>query len=85
MAKPIEEKEYRKHIKRAGWSLRKGSIDYNLYNESGDFMCTIKIIHGKGKKREVSASSVRATKKLYEEDLHARGLKWPPKKELKKK
>ncbi len=76
MTKPIEEKEYRKHVKRLGWLLRKGGIDYNLYNESGDFLCSIKIIHGKGKKHEVSPSSVRKTEKL----CGARKIKWPPRK-----
>lgn len=75
MAKPIPEHLYLKHLKALGLKLLKGGIDYNLYN--GDrFLCSIKIIHGKGKKREVSSSSVRKTINICEE----LGLKWPPKK-----
>ncbi|NGX62319.1 MAG: hypothetical protein K940chlam9_01816 [Chlamydiae bacterium] len=76
MTKPIEESEYRKYLKKLGFHLRKGGIDYNLYTESGGFLCSIKIIHSRGKKREVSPSSVRKTEKICKE----RGLKWPPKK-----
>ena len=55
--------------------LEKGSIDYKLYK--GDlFLCSIKIMHGGGKKREVSADSVRKTEKICEK----MGVQWPPKK-----
>lgn len=76
MAKPIEEDEYRRYIKKLGWLLKKGGIDYNPYNGEGHLLGAIKIIHGRNKKREVSPSSVRKTEKLCDE----RGLKWPPKK-----
>lgn len=74
--KPLDEKIYRKYLKIAGWKLIKGSIDYNLYDEEDKFVCTIKISHGKGKKKEVIAFCVNKTIKHFKE----RGLKWPPKK-----
>ncbi len=55
--KPMEEKDYIAYLKMVGWSLSKAKIDYNLYDEEGDFVCTIKISHGKGKKREVIPST----------------------------
>lgn len=76
MAKPIPEHLFRKHLRNLGWHLEKGSIDYNLYDHKHDFLGSIKIDHGKGKKREVSPTSVRKTERLCEE----RGLTWPPKK-----
>ncbi len=76
MAKPLEEALYRKYIRNLEWKLEKGGIDYNLYDHEDHFLCSIKIMHAKGKKREVSPSSVRKTEKLCQE----RGLKWPPSK-----
>lgn len=76
MTKPIEEALYRKYVKILGWRIEKGGIDYNLYDAEEKFLCSIKINHGKGKKREISPVSVRKTEKLCEE----RGLKWPPSK-----
>jgi hypothetical protein len=58
-----------------GLQLEKGKIDYNLF-EGDHFLCAIKIMHGKGKKREVSPDSVRKTEKICEK----MGLEWPPKK-----
>lgn len=75
MAKPIPEKDFLRHLRLLGWTLKKGGIDYNLY-DGESFLCSIKIIHAKGRKREASATSVRKIEKLCEE----RGLKWPPKK-----
>jgi hypothetical protein len=75
MAKPIPEHLYLKHLKALGLELVKGGIDYNLYQEDR-LLCSIKITHGKGKKREVSPSSVRKTIKICKE----LGLEWPPKK-----
>ena len=74
--KPLEERTYLEYLKLAGWKLVKGSIDYNLLDDKGIFMCSIKISHGKGQKREVVAFSVNKTEKKFKE----RGLKWPPKK-----
>lgn len=73
MSKPIPEHVFLRHLRLLGWTLKKGSIDYVLYN--GDqLLCSIKIIHAKGKKREASPTSIRKVEKLCEE----RGLKWPP-------
>ena len=74
--KPIEERTYLEYLEIVGWRLVKGGIDYNLFDDKGIFMCSIKINHGKGKKREVIAFSVHKTEKKFKE----RGLKWPPKK-----
>ena len=74
--KPMPVKIYRSYIKLLGWSLEKGSIDWNLYDEKNDFLCSIKISHGKGKKQEVDARSVKKTEKECKE----REGSWPPKK-----
>jgi len=76
MAKPIPEHQYLKYLRILGWRLEKGSMDYNLYNGKGQFLCSIKIGHAKGKKREVVAESIRKTTKFCEKE----GLTWPPKK-----
>lgn len=80
MAKPLEERKYLAYLKLVGWRLVKGGIDYSLCDENGCYLCTIKITHGKNKKREVSASSVRKTELEFKE----RGWSWPPEKKLKK-
>ena len=72
--KPLSIKTFEKFIKAVGWRLEKGSIDWNLYNEDDQFICSIIISHGKNAKSEVTAFSVHKTKKSFEE----RGLKWPP-------
>ena len=72
--KPLPIKRFEKFIKSVGWKLEKGSIDWNLYNKGGDFVCSIIISHGKKTKSEITAFSVHKTKKSFEE----RGLKWPP-------
>ncbi len=77
--KPMEEGTYIAHLKIAGWRLTKAGIDYSLLDEKGTFVCTIKISHGKGKKREVVAPHVQKTGKKFKE----RGLKWPPQKRSK--
>ena len=74
--KPMEERDYLEFLKIARWKLEKGGIDYSLFDENGIFVCTIKIIHGKGKKREVAAFSVNKTAKKFKE----KGLIWPPRK-----
>ena len=61
--KPLSIKQYEKFIKIANWRLEKGRIDWNLYNENGDFMCSIIIAHGKKAKSEVTAFSVQKTRK----------------------
>ena len=74
MAKPIPEHEFLRNLRELGWHLKKGGIDYNLYDGQLKLLCSIKINHSKGKKREVSPTSVRKIEKLCKE----RGLKWPP-------
>ena len=77
--KPLDESIYRKYLKIIGWKLEKGSIDHKLLDVQDKFVCTIKISHGKGKKKEIGAFYVDKTKKHFKE----RGLKWPPKKSRK--
>jgi hypothetical protein len=57
MAKPIPEHTYLGYLRILGWKMVKGGMDYNLFHKER-LMCSIKIIHGKGKKREISPSSV---------------------------
>ena len=57
MAKPIPEQLYRKYIKMLGLQLEKGGIDYSLC-EGKQYLCTIKIMHSKGKKWEVAPDSI---------------------------
>ncbi len=66
--KPLEERTYLEYLKLAGWKLLKGSIDYNLLDDKGIFMCSIKISHGKGQKREVVAFSVNKTEKSLKKE-----------------
>ena len=74
--KPLEEKIYMKYLRMVGWSLRKGSIDHKLYDDKNQFVCAIKISHGKNTKEEIVAISVQKTAREFKE----RGLSWPPKK-----
>jgi hypothetical protein len=74
VAKPIPEHEFLRYLRELGWYLKKGGIDYNLYESHSIFLCSIKVCHSKGCKREVSPTSVRKVEKLCKE----RGLKWPP-------
>ena len=68
MYKPIKLRDYLKWIKKFGWSLHKGSIDWNLFDQNGNRVCTIKIQHPGPK--EVVAPSVQKT----EQKLKERGL-----------
>lgn len=76
MAKPLEERKYLAYLRLVGWRLEKGGVDYNLLDENGKFLCAIKITHAKGKKREVSATSIRKTEREFKE----KQLSWPPQK-----
>lgn len=76
--KPLPRKQFEKYIKFLGWKLEKGSIDWNLYNERGNFICSIIISHG-NTKTEVVASSVKKVEKFVLD----KGLTWPPKKKSK--
>jgi hypothetical protein len=77
--KPLDESIYLKYIKMVGWSLKKGSIDYKLYDENGYFVCSIKISHGKKSDKGVVAHSVKKT----EQEFKQRGWSWPPRKKSK--
>lgn len=75
--KPMDEREFRRMIKIVRWALVKSGFDYNLLDENGKYVCSIKITHGKKTKGgEVIAHCVQKTEKQFKE----RGLKWPPKK-----
>ena len=76
--KPMDEREYRKRINNIGWSLKKGGIDYSLFDEKGGFVCSIKITHGRNTKGgEVVPHSVQKTEKKLKE----RGIQqWSQKK-----
>ena len=78
--KPISQKDLEKYLKLVGWSLEKGSVDWNLYDDSKRFVCSVKISHGSRTKSEVTAFSVMKIKKEFKEV----GLTWPPKKKSKK-
>ncbi len=43
----MDESVYVKYLKMVAWRIEKGSIDYKLFNEKDEFLCTIKIAHGK--------------------------------------
>ena len=77
--KPMDEGVYLKYLRMVGWRIDKGSIDYKLFNEKNEFLCAIKICHGKNSKQEVHAFSVQKT----EREFKKRGMKWPPPKKLK--
>lgn len=49
--KPLEKRVFLRYIAVVGWTLCKGGIDYNLYDEKDDFVCAVKIAHGKKNKR----------------------------------
>lgn len=66
---------FEKLIKPVNWKLEKGKIDWNFYNEKGDFVCSVIISHGKKAKSEITAFSVHKVKKSFKE----RGLTWPHK------
>ena len=75
--KPMPLKVFLSYISSAGWTLEKGSIDHNLYDDKKDFACSIKVAHGKKTKtNEIVAFSV----KKAEREFKKRGLVWPPKK-----
>ena len=77
--KPMDESVYLKYLRMVGWRIEKGSIDYKLFNEEDEFLCAIKIAHGKNSKQEVVAFSVQKT----EREFKKRSWQWPPQKKLK--
>lgn len=62
--KPLKVKTYAGYIKLVGFSLEKGGVDWNLYDEKGNFLCSIKIAHGKRTKQEVVSNSVQKQKRF---------------------
>lgn len=73
--RPLDERTYRRYIEQVGWKLERGSIDYKLYDDTGRFLCAIKIAHGKRSEKGVVAYSVQKTKNEFKK----RGWQWPPK------
>jgi hypothetical protein len=75
--KPIPQRVFESYLKRQGWKLEKGKIDWNVYDEKDTLACSIKISHGKNtKSKEVIAHSI----KKIEKEFIKRGLEWPPRK-----
>jgi hypothetical protein len=74
--KPLPLKIFLQYVRALGWTLTKGGKDWNLYNEFGQFICSIIIAHGKKTKEEVVAYSVHKVEKI----VKGKGLLWPPKK-----
>ncbi len=78
--KPMPLRVYLRYIKLVGWTLEKGSVDYNLFNENGGFLCAIKVTHGNhSKSNDIAAQSVQKT----EREFKVRGWTWPPSKKKK--
>ena len=65
--KPLDRKKFLQYIKSVGWTLEKGEIDWNLYDENNVFLCSIKIAHGKNAKEEIVANSVDKVRKIFKE------------------
>jgi len=78
--KPMSPQVFKKYIEMVGWRLEKGGVDWNLYSDTGAFICTIQISHGSQTKTEVTARSVRKVENAFKE----RKWSWPPQKKLKK-
>lgn len=75
--RPMPLRVYLRHIKIVGWTLEKGGIDYNLFNEKGGLVCSIKVSHGRNtSSNEVVSVSVQKTERAFK----LRGWTWPPKK-----
>ncbi len=74
--KPLDKKIFLRYIRLVGWTLKKGGFDWNLYDENGVFLCSIKIARGKKTKEEIVAYSVNKIERIFKE----KGLTWPPRK-----
>jgi hypothetical protein len=58
--KPMPLRIFEDYLRREDWVLKKGKIDWNLYDEKNALVCSIKISHGKNtKSNEVVAHSVK--------------------------
>ena len=77
--KPMSPKDFKHYLKLAGWRLEKSSVDWSVFDENDEYVCTVIISHG-NTKQEVVAHSVNKVEKIFKE----RGLKWPPQKKSKK-
>lgn len=64
--KPLDVKTYISFLKKVGWNLRKGKIDYKLYDEHGKFICAIKISHGIRSRKSSRAVCTELSKNLKE-------------------
>jgi hypothetical protein len=65
--KPMSPKAFESCLKMVEWHIEKGKIDWNLYNENGNFVCTIQISHGSKTKTEVTAMSIQKVKQSFKE------------------
>lgn len=62
--KPLDERTYLQYLKIVGWQLKKGSIDYKLYDQNNNFVCAIKISHEKLSKKLLPEVSTEQSKNL---------------------
>lgn len=75
--KPMPLRVFQDYLRMVEWELKKGKIDWNLYDEKNMLVCSIKIAHGKNTKaNEVVAHSI----KKVEREFKKRRLTWPPRK-----
>ena len=75
--KPMPLRVFQEYLRLVSWELKKGKIDWNLYDEENALVCSIKISHGKNAKaNEVVAHSI----KKVEREFKKRRLVWPPRK-----
>ena len=66
--KPMPKRKFQKWIQGFGWTLKKGKIDWNVYDENGIFVCSVVVQHPG--ENNVIAHSV----KKVETELRERGL-----------
>lgn len=43
--KPVPSKKFAKWVKSLGWSIEKGGIDWHVYDENGNYVCTVVLQH----------------------------------------
>ena len=65
--KPMSLKVFERYLMMVGWSLEKGSIDWNLHDENGCLVCSVQIGHGARTKNEVTARSVKKIEKEFKD------------------
>ncbi len=71
--KPMDPKIFKKYLRLLGWSIRKSRVDWSVYDENGDFVCSIIISHGNTKSEVVAHSVHKVKTKVIE-----KGKTWPP-------